>query len=1614
MLAAPTPIDHMRTVQEDSTATIRIPVITQDIVGSDNDLDPGELVSITGLGPAQGTATHNEFVVFYTPAPNFSGTDTFSYTVTDHFNQPGPSESGTANIIITVTPVNDPPVAEDDSFSSSGSSPVTGNLLANNGNGADSDIDGDSLSIDTSPVSGPSNGSVSLNANGNFSYTPNGGFVGTDNFQYRVTDGSLTDTATVSITISAGNAAPVARDDSFVTDENTPLNGNVLSDNGNGVDSDANGDPLTVNSTPTVAPGNGQVTLSANGDFTYTPNADFVGADSFEYEVSDGSLTATATVNITVVGVNQPPVAMDDSGVGDEDSQITGNVLNDNGNGVDSDPDGDPLTVSTLASPANGTLTLNANGDYTYTPAADFNGADSFTYELSDGNGGTDSATVSLTVNPVNDGPVARNDAFAVNQNTALNGNVLGTNGNGADFDPDGDPLTVNTTPTVAPSNGQLTLNATGEFTYTPDANFSGTDNFSYEVSDGTETATANVTINVSGGNQSPVAQDDAATGDEDSDISGNVLSDNGNGPDSDPDGGTLTVALLTPPANGIVSLDPDGAYTYTPNPNFNGADSFTYELSDGQGGTNEATVSLTVNPVNDRPITRNDVLSVDENTTLNGNVLGRNGNGLDSDPDGDPLTVATAPTSGPSNGQVTISENGDFAYTPDADFVGTDVFNYSITDGLLSATGKVTITVVNTNDPPVANDDAVGTNEDTDLVGNVLNDNGNGADSDSDGGTLLVSLLTPTSNGSVALGAGGAFIYTPNANFNGLDTFTYQLGDSQGGVDNATVTITVQPVNDAPTANDDNLVGNFNTPISGSLFADTGNGVDSDIDGDTLSLAPTPVTPPQNGTVELVADGTFTYTPADGFTGADSFTYSISDGNLSSNATANITILSAENDAPVAQDDSFSIDEDSPLESENVLGDNGSGADSDPDGDPLTVTLLTGPNNGTITLNADGAVELVPELDFNGTITFTYELSDGKGGTDTATATVNVAPVNDSPVGRDDAFSVEQGNAVTGNVLDDNGNGADSDVEDAELTVDTTPTTPPSNGSVTLSEDGAFEYTPNADFTGTDSFVYTVNDSDGASATAEVTITVTDGANTSPVAQADSVTGDEDTTITGNVLDDNGNGADSDADGDPLTAMGPTDTLPQHGSVTVALDGSFSYVPDANFFGSDAFSYSIDDGNGGTSSAVVTVNVSPTNDTPVAVPDNFMTTVGQPLSGNVLADNGNGPDFDPDQGGLSINLTRTRPIGGKVALMTDGSFEYTPDPGFVGSDRFGYILSDAEGDLATALVRIEVVPGVGLTVISAETSSPNGQSQAGEPVAFSAVFNDTGPGTGLQGLIDWGDGSPEEPVEVVDDDTVNAEHEYADPGTYTVEFTISNDAGDSDSITANAVVSVPTPAVIDVVKNNGVDIHDQLDALSIQFNESVEASLDASDLTIVASDGSIVDTSSATVIWDAETDTATWDLSASDFPIDRYTAVLLSSDLEDQDGVHLDGDADGVAGGNFAVDLIVTWAGDTDLNLTVNFRDFLALSTSFAQLDTGWANGDFDADGETAFVDFLELSANFTAELLLPEPLELNDIVEAIIQARTDAASGAEGGAEPTSAEVDEAIPPGGRRSRA
>jgi len=403
--------------------------------------------------------------------------------------------------------------------------------------------------------------------------------------------------------------ASIAEDDSATTDEDTPLVGNVLADNGNGPDSDPEGDPLTVNTTPVTDPEHGTVVLENDGSFVYMPDENFYGEDKFTYEVfDDNGDIDTGTVTIAVNPVNDDPVAEDNPVTTDEDTPLVGNVLADTGDGPDSDPDGDALMVNTapVTDPEHGTVVLEDDGSFTYTPDENFYGDDSFVYEVLDGKGGTDTALVSITVEPVNDAPVAEDDLVTTDEDTPLVGNVLADNGNGPDSDPDGDALTVTTTPAIGPEHGILELETDGTFTYTPDENFYGDDAFVYEVSDGNGGSdTASVSITVEPVNDDPVAEADrlAITADESLGYYGS-LDVVANDHDVDNANEELFVSAINgtavQPGDGVdlgygafVSLEADGRTVSYEDPEYNGPFDFEYTVSDGVGGEDTAMVDV-------------------------------------------------------------------------------------------------------------------------------------------------------------------------------------------------------------------------------------------------------------------------------------------------------------------------------------------------------------------------------------------------------------------------------------------------------------------------------------------------------------------------------------------------------------------------------------------------------------------------------------------------------------------------------------------------------------------------------------------------------------------------------------------------------------------------------------------------------------------------------------------------------------------------------------------------------------------------------------------------------------------------------------------------------------
>jgi len=902
------------------------------VLGNDTDPD-GDMLTVTLATAGNGEVTINpDGTINYVPDPDYNGPDTITYTISD-----GNGGTSTATVEINVGEVNDAPVASpiaprNDVDGAVVSVPVAANF---------SDVDGDTLTFTAAglplgltidPNTGIISGTIDSDAS-----QPAGGvytvIVTADDGRGGTVDQSFTWTIT--------NPPPIAVNDTALTSEDLPVNIPVL-----GNDSDPDGDTLTVT---TASAANGSVVIQPNGTIDYTPNQDFNGTDTITYTISDGNGgTATATVTVTVGAVNDPPVAVDDATVTDEETPVTIPVL-----ANDSDVDGDPLTVTTASAP-NGTVVINPDGTITYTPDQDFNGTDTITYVISDGQGGTDTATVAVTVNPVNDPPVANDDVATTPEDTPVTLNVLGN-----DTDVDGDPLIV--TGATSP-DGQVTINPDGTVTFTPDPNFNGTTTVTYTISDGNGgTATATVTLTVDPVNDVPVATPDVGQTDEDTPVTVSVL-DN----DTDADGDPLTVTAASAP-NGTVVINPDGTVTYTPNPNFNGTDTITYTVTDGNGGFATTTATITVNPVNDVPVAVNDNVATPEDAPVTIPVLGN-----DTDADGDPLTVtdATSP-----DGTVVINPDGTITFTPNPDFNGPTTITYTVSDGNGgTSTATVTVDVIPVNDAPVATPAVAATPEDTPVTLSPL-DNA----TDVDGDPLVISSAT-SPNGTVTINPDGTITYTPDPNFNGTDVITYQVGDGNGGFTTATITVTVAPVNDPPVAANDIADTDEERPLIIPVLAN-----DVDLDGDPLTVTNATAA---NGTIVINPDGTITYTPNVDFFGTDTITYTISDGNGgTSTATVAVTVRNV-NEVPVdGNEEVFGIGG-----AETIIDVLANG--SDPDGDPLSV-FTAKVDIGTVVINPDGTISHFADPEFQGVATITYIVSDGQGGFVESTATVIVTQAN-------------------------------------------------------------------------------------------------------------------------------------------------------------------------------------------------------------------------------------------------------------------------------------------------------------------------------------------------------------------------------------------------------------------------------------------------------------------------------------------------------------------------------------------------------------------------------------------------------------------------------------------
>ncbi|MDF4837074.1 tandem-95 repeat protein [Vibrio parahaemolyticus] len=970
------------------------------------------------------------------------GTLTVSVVVTDAAGNASDAVTDTVTKRYDVAPT-----VVDDSFSTEEDTAKQFDLLAN-----DSDINDDMVASSATVKTQPSKGQVSI-SDGVVTYTPNSNETGTDTFTYTVKDALLQESqeATVTVTISAINDAPMAKALTITTEEDTASAAlSVRSQTTDVEDGIPTGDLALVS-----LPQKGQVTIDQTaGTFVYTPNANENGSDSFTYTIADseGSVSLAATVSVNIGSVNDAPVASADTLTFDEDVTSTLDVL-----GNDSDIEDGSFTASSITLQDLGqgegvysfaTVSVNADGTLNIVPAANVNGQHSFTYTLTDSSQAVSaSATVTLNITPVNDAPVAVDNSAQLLEEGSFEVNVLG---NDSDVDT-GDSFDLTSVNVVdQPAHGSVSVTASGAIIYSPEEDYFGEDSFTYTVADvaGAVSNVATVTMTVTPVNDAPMAQAQSQTLDEDNSLVITLV-----GSDIDNDDDTLQYVITEPVSHGVLEPLTNNSWRYTPEANFNGSDFFLFKVNDGELDSTEVRVDLTVNAVNDTPTATDVSATGEEETPL---TITLNG----SDVEGSSLSyqVATAPL----NGSVTITGN-QAVYTGNSNFFGQDSFTYSVSDGeLTSEAALVTITLSNVNDAPViSGSPATQVDEDSayqfvpqasdndpadTLTYSIANkpswatfDTATGAlsgtPSNSDVGThagIVISVSdvsvsaslsafaitvnnvndAPVISGSPAtqVNEDSAYLFTPQVSDVDSQAFTFSITNKPAWVsfDAATGTLSGTPSNDdvgtyagiVITVSDGSATATLNTfsivvnnvndapSISGTpaltvnedstyRFAPQAGDVDSSSLSFSISNKPTWAS-------FNTATGVLSGTPANEHVGTtENIVITVSDGELSASLAAfNLTVINV-NDAPVAVNDTFVFTESNDgIYLLDVLSN-----DSDVDQDTLQLDWVT-PTSGSATM-VGSQIQLVTSA--IGTVAVQYGVKDGNGGKATAKATVTI-----------------------------------------------------------------------------------------------------------------------------------------------------------------------------------------------------------------------------------------------------------------------------------------------------------------------------------------------------------------------------------------------------------------------------------------------------------------------------------------------------------------------------------------------------------------------------------------------------------------------------------------------
>jgi len=1063
------------------------------------------------------------------PADNEFGSFQFTFQVSD-----GLDDSEPAIVQTSVLPVNDAPVGHNDTIYLNEDQVSSFEIFG-------MDIENDSLSftIEVPPYSG----SLYLNEqSGECVYTPLADQFGQVTFMFTASDEiNTSEPAMVTLIIDPVNDPPVTQNGNIETLEDHPVEITLQA-----TDIDSEIEAFSIVDDPD---GILEIIDSKTGLCQYTPFTNAFGQDSFLFVASDGTDTSQpGFFTVTITPVNDPPIANSMSVTANED-QIRNIALN------ASDPDGEPITLTILDTPAHGEI---ISFDYEtmsvqYKPVTDYYGSDQFTYELFDGQLKSSTAVVDIEVLYVNDPPFVQSDIISVLEDASVDYTLKAF---------DEDSQITGFAISQSPKHGEVVLTdaLNGNVTYTPERDFFGTDTFSYQcMDDESSSEPALISIHVKPVNDIPIGYAKTFLVDEDIPITENLSF-------HDPDYEMLTITVYTAPDHGTLTIIDHrmGQFVYYPDENYSGDDSIFFEACDNVACTGPVAMTLTIRPINDPPVAFPQSLTLTEDTPLNISLIATDIEELLSE-----YQIVEYPQEGLL--EIINSTKGLFQYIPEQDDFGTYFFLFRAKDeSLFSETAMVTLTILPVNDVPEASAASYTLLEDTlfDLVLSKF---------DADGDALSLTIVKPPDHGWPAVfdSETGDFSYLPSSNYHGTDSFVYKVCDTTGCSVEKTIMLTIQPVNDVPIVFEAAYELAEDSVMPLTLIGE-------DVDKDAL-LFEIMQEPDGNLIILNEQTGACVYTPVAEASGMDQFSFRVFDGlEYSEEATVQLTI-NAVNDPPIAYPDEIEILEDQYY--------SGKVTANDVDNEDLIYSIKQSPMKGKLVISETGTGQgnfvYSPYLNADGIDVFWFQVSDGKLASEAQPFTISIIPVNDPPKTNDFMTFINAGETEGGWVL----NASDPEADPITFVI----VQQPEKGTL-LSLDqqtGIIQYTAFDDASGEDIIVFKVTDGKLESNEARVIISINPPDNHQPIANP------MDFIVTEGIssyftLDA------ADSDNNPLNYI--VFQEPTKGALTIdAHTGVCAYESFLNAQGKDRIVYYVNDGIVNSDPAYITLTIQPLPETVVA-----------------------------------------------------------------------------------------------------------------------------------------------------------------------------------------------------------------------------------------------------------------------------------------------------------------------------------------------------------------------------------------------------------------------------